>query len=173
MFSFSLYSGAGGDDEPESIILVGRGSGQKKKEAEASSKSYSKSLKLSCHKLKAKDCMTMDNMITVTDTYFKDLEEKCFRSACTAAQAEMTRVLEQLDRQLMENRDKTQYRHKGLRETTVKTIFGEVTFKRTLYKTKDNDFSLISRRFAWIYCTTAYGRMVLFSPIFSRFHRIF
>ena len=81
----------------------------------------------------------MDNMITVTDTYFKDLEEKCFRSACAAAQAEMAGVLEQLDRQLMEGRDKTQYRHKGLRATTVKTIFGEGTFRRTLYKTKDKD----------------------------------
>ena len=37
----------------------------------------------------------MDNMITVTDTYFKDLEEKCFRRACAAAQAEMAGVLEQ------------------------------------------------------------------------------
>ena len=83
--------------------------------------------------------MTMDNMITVTDTDFKDLEEKCFRRACAAAQAEMAGVLEQLDRQLMEGRDKTQYRHKGLRATTVKTIFGEVTFRRTLYKTKDKD----------------------------------
>jgi hypothetical protein len=81
----------------------------------------------------------MDNMITLTDTYFKDLEKKCFQSACAAAQAEMAGVLEQLDRQLMEGRDKTQYRHKGLRATTVKTIFGEVAFRRTLYKTKDKD----------------------------------
>ena len=37
--------------------------------------------------------MTMDNMITVTDMDFKDLEEKCFRRACAAAQAEMAGVL--------------------------------------------------------------------------------
>ena len=84
----------------------------------------------------------MDNIITVTDTFFKDLEEECFNSecfntACAAARAKMTGELEQLDRQLRDGRDKTKYRNKGLRATTVKTIFGEVTFRRTLYKTKD------------------------------------
>ena len=81
--------------------------------------------------------MIMDNIITVTDTFFKDLEEECFNTACAAARAKMSGELEQLDRQLRDGRDKTKYRNKGLRATTVKTIFGEVTFRRTLYKTKD------------------------------------
>lgn len=38
----------------------------------------------------------------------------------------------------MEVRDKSIYRHKGLRETTVKTVYGEVTYKRAIYE-KSNE----------------------------------
>jgi hypothetical protein len=42
-------------------------------------------------------------------------------------------ILEDYDKELLENRDKKAYRNKGLRETTIKTIYGEVTYKRHVY----------------------------------------
>ena len=37
----------------------------------------------------------------------------------------------------MENRDKKKYRHKGLRETSVNTIMGEIKYKRVMYEVKE------------------------------------
>lgn len=34
----------------------------------------------------------------------------------------------------MENRDKTVYRNKGTRKTTVKTVYGEVEYERRVYE---------------------------------------
>lgn len=43
-------------------------------------------------------------------------------------------LLESYDRKLMNNRDKKKYRHKGLRETSVNTVMGEVKYKRVMYE---------------------------------------
>ena len=40
---------------------------------------------------------------------------------------------------LMENRDKKKYRNKGTRQTTVKTVYGEVTYQRTVYEVIEED----------------------------------
>ena len=37
----------------------------------------------------------------------------------------------------MENRDKKKYRHKGLRETSVNTIMGEIKYKRVMYEVQE------------------------------------
>lgn len=42
-------------------------------------------------------------------------------------------VLEAMDTRLMESRDKGRYRNKGKRETTLKTILGDITFSRRVY----------------------------------------
>lgn len=48
---------------------------------------------------------------------------------------EFTReFLERYDQILKIQRDKKKYRNKGLRQTTVKTIYGEVTFHTTIYE---------------------------------------
>lgn len=39
----------------------------------------------------------------------------------------------------MMERDKSIYRHKGLRETTVKTVYGEVSYKRAVYEKINDD----------------------------------
>ena len=39
----------------------------------------------------------------------------------------------------MKNRDKEAYRNKGLRETTIKTVFGEVNYSRRVYETIRDD----------------------------------
>ena len=39
----------------------------------------------------------------------------------------------------MEGRDKKKYRNKGARQTTVKTVYGEVTYQRTVYEVSEED----------------------------------
>lgn len=76
----------------------------------------------------------MDTMIKENGITFKELEQNIFKSICEAGQRCTTELLEKYDKQLMEERDKSVYRHKGLRETTVKTVYGEVVYKRAIYE---------------------------------------
>lgn len=46
----------------------------------------------------------------------------------------MVEILRSLDKKIAETRDKKQYRHKGKRKTTIKTLMGEVEFERILYE---------------------------------------
>ena len=70
---------------------------------------------------------------------FKTLEQKVFRYVCELAQ-EITRVLlENYDAELAEGRDKSQYRDKGKRMTTIKTVYGEVSYARRVYQTNLED----------------------------------
>lgn len=49
----------------------------------------------------------------------------------------MKLLLELYDRKLMQVRDK-KYRHKGIRETSVNTIMGEVKFRRVMYEVNED-----------------------------------
>ncbi|MEZ3503408.1 MAG: UPF0236 family protein, partial [Lachnospiraceae bacterium] len=70
---------------------------------------------------------------------FKTLEQKIFSYVCELGR-EITRImLEQYDVELAEGRDKRIYRNKGTRTTTVKTVYGEVTYARRVYQTKLED----------------------------------
>jgi hypothetical protein len=70
---------------------------------------------------------------------FNDLEREFFRLGCEAACREFKNLFEALDKRLMEERDKKIYRHKGLKETTIKTLMGEVKFSRAIYKVEDTE----------------------------------
>lgn len=48
-------------------------------------------------------------------------------------------MLENYDAELAGGRDKRQYRDKGKRATTIKTVYGEVTYARRVYQTKLED----------------------------------
>lgn len=55
---------------------------------------------------------------------FKSLEKKIYAYVCELAQ-EITRiVLENYDAELAEGRDKSQFRDKGKRTTTIKIVYG-------------------------------------------------
>lgn len=70
---------------------------------------------------------------------FKSLEQKVFAYVCELGR-EITRImLENYDTELAEERDKSQYRDKGKRTTTIKTVYGEVTYARRVYQTKLDD----------------------------------
>ena len=70
---------------------------------------------------------------------FKDLEQKIFDYVCELGR-EITQVmLESYDRELAEGRDKGNYRCKGKRKTTIKTVYGEVEYSRYVYRTETED----------------------------------
>lgn len=70
---------------------------------------------------------------------FKTLEQNIFSYVCGLGR-EMTRImLESYDTELAEGRDKKQYRDKGKRTTTIKTVYGEVTYDRRVYQTELED----------------------------------
>lgn len=81
----------------------------------------------------------MNTIINEKRITFNQLEKEIFNYICRFGQELAKGVLEKYDNYLMESRDKSAYRHKGLRETTVKTLFGEVTYKRALYRTIRED----------------------------------
>ena len=81
----------------------------------------------------------MDTIIKEKGLTFKELEKNIFKDICTIGQ-EMTRAfLEQYDRKLMKERDRSRYRHKGYRKTTIKTLYGEVEYRRGVYEVIEED----------------------------------
>ena len=76
-------------------------------------------------------------MIKDNGLSFKDLEKKIYEWGCQICREFTKEFLERYDRQLMEQRDKTRYRNKGRRHTAIKTIFGEVEYRRTIYEVMD------------------------------------
>lgn len=75
----------------------------------------------------------MDTMIKENGVTFKDLEKNIFRWICQIGQEFTKEFLERYDQQLMKQRDKNYYRHKGLRQTTIKTVWNSV--QNQLYRT--------------------------------------
>ena len=81
----------------------------------------------------------MNTMIDENEVVFKSVEKEIFSYVCHLGCQAIKEMLESLDRELMENRDKSIYRNKGSRKTTIKTLCGEVTFNRTVYEVAQED----------------------------------
>ena len=81
----------------------------------------------------------MITMLNEEGLTFKEIEEEIFRMVCEWGQSFARDFLERYDKYLMLNRDKNTYRNKGLRETTIKTVFGEVNYSRRVYETTRDD----------------------------------
>lgn len=64
---------------------------------------------------------------------FYELEKEVYRLVCQLGCSILKSILENYDKQLMNTREKKEYRHRGLRKTTVKTIMGEVEYDRVMY----------------------------------------
>lgn len=67
---------------------------------------------------------------------FKVLEQKIFDYVCELGRLITKQVLENYDKELAQGRDKKLYRGKGRRKTSIKTVYGEVEYHRTVYRTK-------------------------------------
>ena len=70
---------------------------------------------------------------------FKELEKKIFAYVCELAKEITVQMLENYDKELAESRDKKLYRNKGKRQTSIKTIYGEVEYSRNVYRTETED----------------------------------
>ena len=72
---------------------------------------------------------------------FKDLEEKIFGYYCNMACECMKYILENLDKEIMETRDKKRYRLKNSngRENTIVTLMGDVKYNRRYYRCISED----------------------------------
>ena len=73
-------------------------------------------------------------IITSKEVKFNDLEKKTYKFVCFFGCLIIKLMLEGYDKKIMETRDKKKYRHKGLRETTVTTVMGDVKYKRVMYE---------------------------------------
>jgi len=81
----------------------------------------------------------MNTIIKENLISFKELEGKIFDYICELGREITQLLLEGYDKELMESRDCKQYRNKGLRSTSIKTVYGEVAYSRAVYQTRTED----------------------------------
>ena len=79
-----------------------------------------------------------EEIIPENEMKFNDLEKKIFKFVCSFGCLILKLMLEAYDRKLMNARDTKKYRHKGLRRNTIKTIMGEVEYRRVMYEMEEN-----------------------------------
>lgn len=79
-----------------------------------------------------------EEIIPENEMKFNDLEKKIFKFVCSFGCLILKLMLEAYDRKLMNARDTKKYRHKGLRGNTIKTIMGEVEYRRVMYEMEEN-----------------------------------
>ena len=77
----------------------------------------------------------MNNIVTENLISFKELEQKIFNYVCELGREITQIILESYDNELASTRDRTMYRDKGKRSTTIKTVYGEVEYQRRVYQT--------------------------------------
>jgi hypothetical protein len=78
-------------------------------------------------------------IVPEAEVKFKYLEEEVYKMCCKLGREILQNVLEGWDKEIQEKRDREEYRHKGHKKTTIKTIMGEVEYTRALYKCKQED----------------------------------
>ncbi len=74
------------------------------------------------------------NSLSANIPRFNELERIIFEIGCEVARNIMQQFLQKADKEIERKRNKSEYRHKGARTTTIKTLMGEVSMERTLYK---------------------------------------
>lgn len=88
----------------------------------------------------------MNTIINKNTKSFKEFEKNIFDIICLIGESLTSYILEKWDDEINENRDKKKYRNKGLRKTSIKTIYGEVTYRRRVYETEDGDQRTVNKR---------------------------
>lgn len=76
----------------------------------------------------------MENILNENYITFKDLEKIIYKKICESGQNMTKEFLEGYDELLMKERDRSAYRNKGKKTTTLKTVYGEVTYSRRIYE---------------------------------------
>lgn len=96
-------------------------------------------------KLTKEGCM-MNTILDEKMIPFKELEKKVFDYTCEIGRMIIKTMLESYDEQLLETRNKKELRCKGTRQTTIKTVMGEVEYSRNVYQAKDEEGHKV-----WVY----------------------
>ena len=81
----------------------------------------------------------MNSIVNENLISFKELEQKIFNYVCELAREITQIILESYDNELASARDRTKYRDKGKRSTTIKTVYGEVEYQRRVYQAIHED----------------------------------
>jgi hypothetical protein len=71
---------------------------------------------------------------------FKSIEREIFETMCRVACGMIRQYLEWRDKSIMALRDTKKYRMIDIRETTIKTVMGEVRYKRRYYKRRTGGY---------------------------------
>jgi hypothetical protein len=114
----------------------------KKEETEASSQTCQSRLRCSCETFIERGGVFMAN-ISEGLLDFKSFEKKLFETMCRVACEEISQYLAWVDLSIKGMRDTNEYRLKDNRETTVKTIFGEVRYSRGYYKQSTGGYTFL------------------------------
>ncbi|MEK4873484.1 ISLre2 family transposase [Bacillus sp. FSL W8-0102] len=83
--------------------------------------------------------MNIQQHLTTNSLSWKEIELDLFRALQNAFAELFTALLEDIDRQLAETRDKRRYHLKDKRRITIQTLFGEVTFERNYYLDREQN----------------------------------
>lgn len=81
----------------------------------------------------------MNTIVNEELVSFKILEQKIFEYVCELGREITQIMLESYDKELAEGRDKKIYRNKGTRNTSIKTVYGEVSYSRRVYRTENEE----------------------------------
>ncbi len=81
----------------------------------------------------------MDIFQQMFEFFFRGLEEFLFRELQNTFGDILKETLYEIDRRIKEARDKKRFKEVSLREITISTLFGDVTFKRRHYKDAETE----------------------------------
>jgi len=81
----------------------------------------------------------IDTILNESGLSFNRLEKEIYAAGCEIACEALKKVLEEIDEKLAGERDKSKYRHKGSKRTSIKTLMGEVEFSRVIYEYTDDE----------------------------------
>ena len=79
----------------------------------------------------------IDKILQEERIEFNELEKEIYKHICEMGCKILKYILEKADEEIKENRDKKQYRHKGYKTDCIKSIMGEVEYKRGVYEIKE------------------------------------
>ena len=79
-----------------------------------------------------------EEIVTKNGLKFNDLEKKIYKFVCMLGCFIIKYILESRDRKLMKARDTKKFRHKGYKNNCIKTIMGEIEYKRAIYLYEEN-----------------------------------
>lgn len=76
----------------------------------------------------------LEKILSEKEINFNDLEKEIFGIGCEVARNILRAILLAMDKDIAESRDKGKYRHKGYKATSLKTLMGEVEYRRAVYE---------------------------------------